>query len=112
MIDEDDRKARDKAERRRNRLAEQQFRADVQEMMGSPAARRVLNAFIAVAGIDLSAYRDTAHAMTLAVAWQDAARWWLHAIREHCPERETQMRAEANRDAREGTTDEATDHVD
>ena len=107
----DDQQAQERAarlERQRQAVAERQFRADVQQLMGTPAMRRVLGEFLDVTGVDRTAYRSEQAPMAHAVGWQDAGRWWLAAIREHCPEREPQLRAEANK-AREGVTDEAED---
>ena len=109
ILEEQERRERAAAEeRRQQRIAARQFREDVQAIMAMPGGRRVVGEFLQAAGADLSAYRDGATPMAHAVGWQDAGRWWLAAIREHCPEREPQMRAEANK-AREGATDEADD---
>lgn len=89
-----------------------QFRADMQVVMASPEARRVVWAFMRSAGVDSYAYRQKPHDMVVAAAMQDNARWWLSAMREHCPEREAQMRTEARkaeRDAREGEASEDDD---
>ena len=37
-----------------------------------------------------------AMAQSRAIGRAEAAQWWLRAIRDNCPERESQMRAEAN----------------
>jgi len=71
--------------------------------------RRLLAQFLDTSGIDTSSYRDNPTAMAFTAGWQDAARWWLANIREHCPEREAQLRAEAKREAREGATNEDQD---
>lgn len=103
MIDNEDAK---REEARRAKFARARFRQAVQAVMGTEEGRRVVQAFMDTACIDLSPYRTEPSAMAFAVGWQDAARWWLAAIREHCPEREAQMRNEAKRDARETGTDE------
>ena len=99
----DDREAREKREREQARLSKQrnaQFRKDVQDALALPAVRRLLSGFFSDASVDRSAYRDRPTAMAYVAGWQDAARWWVDAIREHCPERETELRAEARRFSR------------
>lgn len=104
-----DREAREKRERDHAKREAAQFRADMQAVMALPEARRVVGAFLGDMGVDRLAYRQTQHDMVIAAAMQDCARWWTTAIREHCPEREAQMRAEARKaaqTAREGTSEE------
>lgn len=112
----DDQEKRAKAERAAQRVAKEraaQFKKDVQDLMALPAMRRVLSDFIDDAGLDRSTYRDDHGAMACVAGWQDAARWWIDAVRQHCPERETAMRAEARsrakQEAREGDTNEDDD---
>lgn len=90
-----------RADARKERERADQFRKDVQDVMGMPAMRRLLSEFMDTAGLDRSAYREDAGAMAFSVGWQDAARWWLDAVREHCPEKETTMRAEARARAKQ-----------
>lgn len=107
ILDSIDQRAADtKAERLRAQKAQKRFREDVQAFMAEPAHRRVVMEFMQVAGVDASVYQSMPTGMAFRAGWQDAGRWWLAAIRNHCPEREAQMRAEANRDAREGAIDE------
>lgn len=103
------REAEEKARRKAMQYAQQKEREDIVAMMALPASRRLMARFLDTTGIDTTSYRDTPIAMGHASGWQDAARWWLEVIREHCPEREAQMRAEAKREAREGATDESDD---
>lgn len=81
------------------KLAAKQFRQDFVKVMGEPAARRIIHDFLQVMNIDGTAFNTNAMAQSHGIGMQDAARWWLAAIREHCPEREAQMRAEANKTA-------------
>lgn len=89
-------RANDEAQRRavEKRVAKQ-LRADVQEVMALPAMRRLLSQHFAETGVDAPTYRTDPHNMVVAATMRDTACWWLEAMREHCPERETQMRAEA-----------------
>lgn len=105
ILDQDARRASDRAERARAKRASRQFRADVQSVLGTVSGRRVVFAFLQTAGVDSSAYRNNPGAMAHAIGWQDAANWWIEQIRQHCPEREGQMRQEALADSR--ITDEA-----
>lgn len=105
----EDREARQREAAEQGKRARRREREDVKAALALPETRRLLARFLADAGVDVSAYRETPTAMAFAGGWQDAGRWWLALIREHCPEREAQMRAEAKRDAREGDTDEEND---
>jgi hypothetical protein len=87
----------EREDKQRAKQMAQQLRADVQEVMKLPAMQRTLMAFLQTAGIDFTAYRDNPTAMAHAAGWRDAGQWWLDVIRQHCPEREAQMRAEANK---------------
>lgn len=102
ILDQDARREVERAERQQQKLRAAQLRADVQAVMATESGRRLAWAFLQEAAIDLSPFRLDPTAMAHAVAWQDAGRWWLQQIRDHCPERETDMRAEARRDARTG----------
>jgi hypothetical protein len=99
---------RERAEAKRLQFEQEKDRAMVQEAMAQAPVRRMVMRFLNAAGSDLTTLRDTPIAMGHAAGWQDAARWWLAAIREYCPEREQQMRAEAKREAREGAIDEVS----
>lgn len=109
LLDADERKARDREERKRARLQEKQFRADVQEAMANPAMRRLVWRFLDDSNAEVSVFNPDAQAMAFNAGWQDAGRWWLEAMRNHCPEQEVVMRNEARRQAREGATDEDSD---
>jgi len=112
VLDAEERARRQREDAAKAKRAAKAFRADVQAVMALPEARRLVWAFLSAAGMDSYAYRQKPHDMIVAAAMQDNARWWLGAIREHCPEREAQMRAEARkaeRDAREGDDNEAED---
>ena len=101
MLDHDARERREREERLRQRQLDAQFRSDVQAVMALVEGRRVVHAFLETMGVDRPAYRSEPHDMVIAAALQDGARWWVTAIRDHCPEREVQMRAEARKAERE-----------
>ena len=75
-----------------------------------PEVRRVVWAFLEAAGLDSYAYRQSPHDMVVAAAIQDNARWWLDAIRSHCPEREAQMRADARKAQQDISTQQDNDN--
>lgn len=109
LDDEEARVERDRQDKLDARRADKQLRKDVQEVLSTTGGRRLLWAFLQSAGVDYSPLRQDAASMAHAVGWQDAARWWLDAVRRHCPEKEEQMRAEARRQgsqsAQEGDND-------
>lgn len=108
-FDRDD-QATKRKQRQRDQQAQQQFRADVRQVLGHEAGRRVLWAFLQAANIDGTPFNTNAMAQSHGIGWQDAGRWWLAAMREHCPERENQMRAEANKALKhEGETEDESD---
>lgn len=86
------------AQQRRDRDAEkwfqEQLRADVQQVMNLPSARRILWLFMQQTGVDASPFATNAMAQSHAIGMQDAAKWWLNLIRDHCPEKEQQIRRE------------------
>lgn len=96
---------------------ERAFATDVREVFGSPAGRRLLHAFLASSTFDDSPLRFdatgrgdallTAHAS----GWHDAARWWIAAVRDYCPEREPQMRKEANEAAKKAAPTEGDNNA-
>lgn len=104
--DQEAREAREAEERKQARMRAAKFRKDVQSMLANPDHRAVVWAFLQSANVDGSAYRENSQAMAHAVAWHDAAGWWLDAIRQHCPEREAQMRTEARAADNQELTDE------
>lgn len=55
---------------------------------------------------DGSAFGTNAMAQSHAIGWQDAARWWLDLIRDHCPEKEQQIRREGMANVPPATTEE------
>jgi len=86
-------------ERRERHLAVlelRQLREDIRSVLSEPVGRRVVWAFLQAMGVDASAFNTNAMAQSRAIGRQEAALWWLLAIRDNCPEREAQMRAEAN----------------
>lgn len=105
-LDDEARREREREDRKRAELRAKQFRKDVQDVFAQPAARRVLAGFLAAANSDGSAYRDSATAAFHAIGWHDAAGWWLDALRQHCPEREPQVRAEGRQEPRDNDSPE------
>lgn len=75
----------------------EQLKADITEVMALPSFRRILSEFMMDAGTDNSPLRTDIALMAAAIGWQDAAGWWMNLIRRYCPERESQMRAEAKK---------------
>jgi hypothetical protein len=86
-----------------------QLRKDVRDVFANAQARRLLSAFLQVAGADVSTLRHDQLTTGHAIGWQDAAGWWLNALRSHCPEKEVQMRAEAKREATHSASQGDTD---
>lgn len=86
----------DRMERRLVALEDQQLREDLRAVLGEAAGRRAVWIFLQAMGLDSSAFNTNAMAQSRAIGRQEAAQWWLKAIRDTCPEREAQMRAEAN----------------
>lgn len=86
------------AQQRKDRATEkwfqEQIKVDVQQVMNLPAARRILWLFMQQTGIDVSPFSTNAMAQSHAIGMQDAAKWWLNLIRDHCPEKEQQIRRE------------------
>jgi hypothetical protein len=113
---ERERREYDIEQRRIEKKEADQLAADLREVLGLAAGRRLVDTFLATCQLDMSAVRFDGEgrvdsvAVLHAVAWQDAARWWVAAIRAACPEREAQMRKEsaARRAAKpEGDDDDA-----
>ena len=87
----------DKAEREaRNaeKWLQEQLRSDVQTVMNMAPARRILWLFMQQLGHDRSPFATNAMAQSHAIGMQDAVKWWLELIRDHCPEKEAQIRKE------------------
>lgn len=84
------------AQRRREakaaRMARDQLRTDVQTMLGVPGARKVLAQFMLAMRIDDSPFSSNGLEQAHGIGLQDAARWWINMIRDHCPEKEHQVR--------------------
>lgn len=102
MFDPDERAKQERRDSLNQKRMAAQFREDVQKMMALPEARRTVWTFMVGAGMDRTACRFGSDGVDMpttlvAAAMQDNARWWLDAIRDHCPEREAQMRAEARK---------------
>lgn len=99
-----DRRAREEADRAR--LMGEQLRSDIQTVMNMAPARRILWLFMQQTGMDRSAFATNAMAQSHAIGMQDAAKWWVNLIREHCPEREAQIRVEGEAMAKAKPTTE------
>lgn len=93
-LDREEIERKRRAESRAAKLADQQVKADIQQLMNLPAGRRILYAFMHNMGLDESAFSTNAMAQSRAIGRQEAAQWWLGMIRDHCPEKETQIRIE------------------
>lgn len=103
------REKQEREEKLRQKHAADQLRSDVQAVMGTDAGRRLVFGFLQDAGEGVTVYRDTPTAMAHAAGWQDGGNWWLDKVRQYCPEKETQMRAEAKRTAREAKEPDGND---
>ena len=79
------------------RLQHQQMVEDIRGALDDQRVRRLLWQFVQTMGLDASPYRAEPADTARAIGRQEAGQWWINAIRDNCPEREAQMRAEANR---------------
>lgn len=77
-------------------LQEAQLRHDLCNVLADATGRRLVWMFIEAMDVDGTAFNTNAMAQSRKIGRQEAGQWWLHAIRDSCPEREAQMRAEAN----------------
>ena len=84
----------------------EQLKADAQQVMNVPAMRRILWLFMQQTGLDASPFATNAMAQSHAIGMQDAAKWWLNLVRDHCPEKEAQIRREGLAQAKPKTTDQ------
>lgn len=71
------------------------FRAAFQRAMNDENTRAVLSAFLAELDIDGTAFNPHGSIQAYTIGKHDAGKWWLNAIRVHCPEREAQLRIES-----------------
>lgn len=81
--------------------ARRELREAVRTVLATDPGRRVVWDFLQAVGIDGSSFNTNAMAQSHATGMQDAGRWWLNLIRDACPEREAQMRADSIRAAKE-----------
>jgi hypothetical protein len=88
---------RDQRQETLARLQHQQLVEDIRGALEDPRVRRLLWQFVQTMGLDDSPYRPEPSDQARAIGRMEAGQWWLRAIRDNCPEREAQMRAEANR---------------
>lgn len=100
--------AKQRADRDAEKWFQEQLRADVQQVMNIPGMRRILWLFMQQTGLDGSPFATNAMAQSHAIGMQDAAKWWLNLVRDHCPEKEAQIRREGL-DNRPPTTTEDDD---
>lgn len=98
--------AKQRADREAEKWFQEQLRADVQQVMNLPAARRILWLFMQQTGMDASPFATNAMAQSHAIGMQDAGKWWLEVIRAHCPEKEAQIRREGMANVPPATTKE------
>lgn len=90
---------KDEQERRISQLEKAQLRQlhnDLKATLAEPAGRRLVWTFIQAMDVDESAFNPNAMTQSKKIGRQEAGQWWLHVMRDACPEREAQMRAEAN----------------
>lgn len=97
--DFENRGRRDEAAARKR--VREELRKDARDVLGTESGRRLVWAFLQTVSIDGSPFNTNAMAQSHATGMQDAGRWWLNLIRDSCPEREAQMRADSNRAAKE-----------
>lgn len=98
--------AQKRADRKAEKWYQEQIKADIQQVMNLDAARRILWLFMQQSGIDTSPFATNAMAQSHAIGMQDAAKWWLNLIRDHCPEKEQQIRREGMANVPPTTTKE------
>lgn len=103
----DARRRREQA--RQAATADAVFRKDVLKVMQLPEARRILWRFLQETGHDTSPFSPNAMTQSRAIGLQEAGQWWINVLRDHCPEQESAMRAEARvaslNDEEEGNDD-------
>lgn len=95
-------RAREKADK----LRVKQLQGDIQALMQQPAMRRVLAEFLRYTGLDGSPFNTNAMAQSHGIGRQDAGRWWIDLVRDHCPEQEVVMRTEAAAEAQLALADD------
>lgn len=93
----EEQKAAERAEAALEELARRQLREDVRAALADERVRRVVWMFIQCMGVDDSPFSNNGPAQSRLIGRMEAGQWWLKIMRENCPEREAQMRAEANR---------------
>jgi hypothetical protein len=71
-----------------------EMRKRIKAMLDVPDNRMVVSHFIAQIDIDASPFSPNAMTQSHAIGKQDAAKWWINAIRAACPEKELPMRRE------------------
>jgi hypothetical protein len=72
-----------------------QLKSDFQWMFDQPHVRRAFALFFDANGLDDDPFNPNAMTQSMAIGRQNACRWWINAIRTYCPEREAQIRKEA-----------------
>ena len=95
--DIDERRRQEREANKEQKLRADMFKSDVQQVMQLPAMRRILLSFMDAMGFDQSPFATNAMLQSHGIGKQDAAKWWVNVIREYCPEREAQMRAEGRK---------------
>lgn len=107
--DRDAIEAQQREARQAEKWFQEQLRADVQQVMNFPAARRILFLFTQQMGLDGSPFATNAMAQSHAIGLQDAAKWWVNLIRDHCPEKEAQIRRDGLAMSKPRTTNQQED---
>lgn len=89
------------AQDRNARLAQQaaqnfdaEMRKRIKAMLDVADNRLVVSHFIAQIDIETSPFSPNAMTQSHSIGKQDAAKWWINAIRAACPEKELPMRRE------------------
>ena len=93
-LDRNDQMDRDRATRLTQERFEAQFQRDVQAALDNKPLRHILGRFFYEMKLDGSPLNTNGMMQSHGIGLQDAARWWIAVIREHCPEREVQIRIE------------------
>lgn len=93
-LDRDSSIQRERAAKLHGERMDAEFQRDVQTALDSAPLRRILGRFFFEMKLDGSPLNTNGMMQSHGIGLQDAARWWINVIREHCPEREVQIRIE------------------
>lgn len=70
------------------------FKKAAQAALADPNVRHILWEFMQQMGLDRSPFNPNAMTQSHNIGKQEAVGWFLNVMREHCPEREAQVRIE------------------